>query len=100
MTLPYAVNEPVAHLSVAENGMRVRLAFVEEIEDAPRQEGYRITTTEGTGLVGRDGVGKEILPLDDELRAMFKGDVIEFVLQPHRELRSFGAQRSVVSVGS
>jgi hypothetical protein len=66
---PYAPGTTVVWLDDRPFGLSVHQAVVVEIQ--PEGENWRVTTTHGTEIIGPDGSGARVLPMDDELAQEF-----------------------------
>jgi hypothetical protein len=69
MTAPYAPGEAVVWLNPTEHGLSAHQTFVLEIR--PEGENWRVMTSHGAELVGPDGSGARVLPMDPELSEEF-----------------------------
>jgi hypothetical protein len=86
MIAPYVPGATVVWLDTTEHGLSAHQAFVLEIR--PEGENWRVMTSHGAELVGPDGSGARLLPMDPELSEEFAkwGDGFAVLpTQPERE---------------
>ena len=69
MAVPFTTGESVVWLNPSAHGITAHQAIVLEIE--PDDNGWQVRTTHGAELVGEDGSGARLLPMDPELAEEF-----------------------------
>jgi hypothetical protein len=69
MAAPYSLGDSAVWLESNEHGLSVHQAVVLHVE--PEGENWRVETTHGSELVGGNGSGARLLPMDPELAEEF-----------------------------
>jgi hypothetical protein len=69
MPAPYSPGASVVWLESNDHGLTVHQAIVMAVQ--PEDDHWRVETTHGSELVGEDGSGARLLPMDPELAEEF-----------------------------
>jgi hypothetical protein len=69
MAAPYVPGDSCVFLESQQHGLSVHQAVVLQVE--PEGDHWRVETTHGAELVGDDGSGPRLLPMDPELAEEF-----------------------------